>query len=85
MSRPVTVSDHAVLRYVERALDIDVEAIRAGIAEAVERGADRNAPVVRVGRIRFLLVGRTVVTALAPGMRVTWEGFARLRRRRGGC
>lgn len=62
----VAVTDHAVVRYLERALGLDVEAVRTEIARAVKRGIAEGASGVRVGGLWFRLEGAVVVTVL-PG------------------
>jgi hypothetical protein len=68
MARTLTVTDHAVLRHLERRLGFDVEAVRAEIEAICRRGADRGAETVLHGGLRYVLrheSGRTVVaTAL---------------------
>jgi hypothetical protein len=63
-----TVTDHAVLRFLERACDVPVEAIRAAIAECCARGAAAGAPYIRIGRVRFVMKGDMVVTTLDKEM-----------------
>lgn len=60
----VYVSDHAVLRYVQRVLGIDTEAIRAEIRVAVKNGVELGASGVRQGNTTYKLTGQTVVTVL---------------------
>jgi hypothetical protein len=59
------VSDHAVIRYLERARCIDIDAIRSEILtpdriRAIENGATR----IKVGRFEFLVIDRTIVTII---------------------
>lgn len=61
----VHVTDHAVLRYLERACGVDIEAVRAEIARAVRRGVATGACGVRRDGLNFRLAGATVVT-VAP-------------------
>lgn len=61
--KPV-VSDHALLRYIERAHGVDVEALRAHVAGLVQKGVDLGAPLVVVEGVRFVLDGKRVVTVL---------------------
>ena len=63
MSR-VVVTDHAVLRYIERAYNLDIEDIRAGIARVCARGVAHGAPYVTHRRMRYVLRGDSVVTTL---------------------
>lgn len=63
----IFVSDHAVLRYVQRVLGIDTEAIRAEIRLAVENGVELGASGVRKGNTTYKLTGQTVVTVLEKG------------------
>lgn len=69
--RPV-VTDHAVLRCLQRVFDIDVELVRAMIAEttaagreavAAELGTDVRFAIVR-DRARYVIDGGYVVTTL---------------------
>lgn len=62
------VSDHAVLRYLERVKGIDVEAVRREIAEAgpiVDAAAKIGCDTVKLGNgARLKLKGNTVATVL---------------------
>ncbi len=58
------VTDHAVLRYLERAHGLDVEHFRAHIRELVTRGAAAGATGVIADGVKFVLQGDTVVTVL---------------------
>ncbi len=65
MKKPrVQVTDHAVLRYLERGLQMDIEAIRCEIGHRVERGVDRGASAVCVDGLRYRLVDDVVVTVV---------------------
>ena len=59
------VTDHAVLRHLERAQGVDVEAVRREIARTVARGAERGAVGVLINGLRYVLRGGRVVTVLA--------------------
>jgi hypothetical protein len=59
---PVRVSDHAMIRYMERVLGMDIEQLRAHIAEATRR--HQRAPCVRTLGARFLLINGRVVTTI---------------------
>ncbi|MBN9333881.1 hypothetical protein [Devosia sp.] len=59
------MSDHAVLRWLERVEGVNVEGIRRRIADAVQRGADLQATGVRLDGVTFKLQynpGEAVVT-----------------------
>ncbi|MCB1470897.1 MAG: hypothetical protein KDK08_27900 [Rhizobiaceae bacterium] len=58
----IRVSDHAVLRYLERVVGLDVEALRGQIAATCAR--PQGAPCIRSQDARYLVRGRTVVTVL---------------------
>ena len=60
----VGVTDHAVLRYIERAHGVDIEGIRAHIAATSRRGAENGARFVQWGNVRFVLDGSDVLTTL---------------------
>jgi hypothetical protein len=51
----VDVSDHAVLRWLERSQGLDVEAVRAMIAGKVMSAAELQACAVVVEKVRFIL------------------------------
>ncbi|RXF75060.1 hypothetical protein [Hansschlegelia zhihuaiae] len=77
------VSDHAVVRFLERAWDVDVDLIRHQIAVATAHGRDAAALQgfenfdVAVGRVRFVLKEGRIVTALVDER----TGVPRLNRR----
>ncbi|AEQ50772.1 hypothetical protein [Pelagibacterium halotolerans] len=51
----VHATDHAVLRWLERAHGIDVEAIRAHIENGAETGAAYGAVAVQIENIKLVL------------------------------
>lgn len=53
--RPVIVTDHAVLRYIERRHGLDVEALRAEIAASCATGAAYGAHYVLADGVRYVL------------------------------
>lgn len=62
-ARPMArVTDHAVLRWLERIEGVDVAALRARLTRAAHLGVTVGAPVVVVGR------GRLVLRADAAGL-----------------
>lgn len=65
------VSDHALLRYIERIMEIDIEAIRASIlTDAVKGALNAGATGVTVNGVKFVSNGeRVLVTVLSEGMR----------------
>lgn len=58
------VSDHAVLRYLERAHGVPVDAIRTALATSAAIGVAHGAPVVVLDRVRLVIIDGRVVTAL---------------------
>lgn len=61
---PISVSEHAILRYVERKLGIDTEAIREEIRAAVAGyPADEGSRFVDVGDVKYV-VAQSVVQSL---------------------
>ncbi|WP_238121976.1 MULTISPECIES: hypothetical protein [unclassified Xanthobacter] len=66
MSRPPspTVSDHAVLRELERRFGIDVEAVRRDIATRVRAAVAAGAVGVVADGLRYILRGSHVVTVI---------------------
>ncbi|WP_048646584.1 hypothetical protein [Nitratireductor soli] len=71
MSDRLHVTDHAVLRYLERAHGLDVEAVRRHLAGRVAAGARLGAAAVTIENVKLVLrrngVEVSVVTALKPG------------------
>lgn len=66
MKKPrVHVTDHAVLRYLERAQGVDIEAVRTEIGRAVDVALDHDgATGVIVGGLTYKLQGLRVTTVL---------------------
>lgn len=58
------VSDHAVLRYLERAHGVPVEAIRASLAASAVIGVKHGAPVVVLDAVKLVIRSGRVVTTL---------------------
>ncbi len=67
----VPVTDHAVLRYLQRHCDIDVEAFRQAIAAACASGIEAGAPCVRFDGARFIIKRGWAVTTLSKDMTVS--------------
>ena len=64
--RPISVSDHAVLRWLERSAGIDIAALRAAIAGSAEVGRDLGARIIVIEGVKLVLSAdrRRVVTVL---------------------
>ena len=64
------VSDHAVLRFLERVYDVDVEAVREAIRAATAQGVAAGAIVddgafsVVIDRVRFVIRNGRVVSTM---------------------
>lgn len=58
------VTDHAVLRYLERVHGLDVDYFRGVIADQVADGVRYGASAVQVDGVKFVLVGARVVTVV---------------------
>jgi len=56
MKRP-PVTDHAVIRYLERARGVDIDAIRTEIADLCRRGLDQGACGVLAEGLEFRIEG----------------------------
>jgi hypothetical protein len=55
MKTSMFVSDHAVLRWLERVHNIDIDQVRAKIAEKVQYAIGTGASALIMGNIRFEL------------------------------
>lgn len=60
----VEVTDHAVLRYLERAQGLDIEGLRSEIRQIVLKGAELGASAVHYEGMRFVLRNNSVTTVL---------------------
>jgi hypothetical protein len=67
-SRGIEVSDHAVIRYLERVRGMSVDAIREEIAEQVRKGTQVASERIRGGRMKEIYVvnGAGHVTTVLP-------------------
>ncbi|MBN9243400.1 MAG: hypothetical protein J0I98_11455 [Mesorhizobium sp.] len=74
----IRVNDHAVLRYLERVVGLDVEALRATIGADCRRA--QGAPSVNVGIARYIVRGDRVVTVLDGETIPGWEFLRRIQR-----
>lgn len=79
--RPAHVTDHALLRYLERVLHVDVKGARKDVARAVTLAeTHEGATAVLKDGYRYVLHGVTVVTvtrAHGPCLRVGRRGSGR--------
>ncbi|WP_413874143.1 hypothetical protein [Albidovulum sp.] len=65
MKKPIViVSDHALVRYIERVLGVDVETLRREIGRRVDRGAELGACGVEIDGWLYKLSDGTVTTVL---------------------
>jgi len=65
MIPPIEISDHAVLRYLERAYGMDIEAVKTEMIHAVEPAIAFGASVVIAHGVKLVIrEGKYVVTAL---------------------
>jgi len=61
------ISDHALLRYVERVLEIDVEKLRNHLlSKEIRCAIEAGAKSVTIDGIKFIVQGKTIVTMIAP-------------------
>ena len=51
----VTITDHVVLRYLERAFDLDVAAVRRHLERAAQEPAELGAVAVQIEKVKLLL------------------------------
>jgi hypothetical protein len=71
----VAVSDHALLRHIERVVGVNLDALRDHIRATVQEAADAGATSVTVDGATYCIVRRAdgtaavVTTVLLPGMR----------------
>lgn len=68
------VSDHAVLRYLERVEGVDIEAIRREIGRRADRGIEAGACGVVSGGFVYRIEAGVVVTVLHHNRAVRGRG-----------
>lgn len=60
----IIVTDHALVRYLERAMGIDLTTARWAIQHAVREAAQAGASSVRVHGLTYMLQGNAVTTII---------------------
>ncbi len=63
----IPVTDHAVLRYLERVEGMDIERVRREIGARVDRAADMGACGVIIDGVNYKIDGGVVATVLKVG------------------
>jgi len=74
---PITVTDHAVLRYLERAMGLNIEIVRQHILAICSGAAAFGAVSVRAEGLRFEIVGTRIVTVTPDGLEPSRTGQRR--------
>lgn len=71
MSRKVRVTDHALVRFLERAGGFEIEKLRREIARKVQRSAPDGATGIKIDGVNFVIVSdgdeRVVTTVMEAG------------------
>lgn len=81
--RPVEVSDHAVLRYLERVGGFEIEALRQNIASHIQASAPDGACSIVVDGFRFVIRSDGHTRVETTVLRREWDGPAHPERERG--
>lgn len=64
MKKPVAhVTDHAVLRYLERVKGVDIDAVRVELGHIVDKAIEAGAGAAIVDGVKYVLNDKTIVTA----------------------
>jgi len=79
---PAKVSDHALLRWLERAHGIDVDGIRAQLEREASPAAEIGAAYVWIDGVKAVLRDGVVVTCLPKTANETGSGKSKTRRGR---
>lgn len=69
---PIRVTNHAILRYLERAHGLDIELIRRHIAGRCATGAQLGAIAVTVDSVKFVLEANAADTAVVTVLKPSW-------------
>ena len=78
---PIRVTDHAVLRYMERAMGLNVEIVREHILSVCADAAAFGAVCVRAEGLRFEIIENRIVTVAPDGVQPSRISQARTRKR----
>lgn len=78
---PLRVTDHAVLRYMERAMGLNVELVRSHILSICAGSAAIGAVCLRSEGVRFEIVNNTITT-VAPDNGIDLSKTTRARNQR---
>lgn len=62
MSSRLHVTDHAVVRYLERVMGVDVKAIRRQIAKNARLAEEHDCSAVNSGGFHYVMQGTSIVT-----------------------
>lgn len=76
------VSDHAVLRWLERVEGIDLAMIREAIRKAATEGLPSPDGAIHFGNGSIIVDGNKIITILAKGQRPAQSGKTARRRKR---
>lgn len=77
----INVSDHAVVRWLERKRGFDIQAIRTEIAECCRNGVAMGATAVTVGNVKFAIMGNVICTVLRANTATTHKPHIKNRRK----
>lgn len=67
MAKHPRITDHAVIRYLERVKGVDVDALRHEIGKLVTHGVEQGACGVTVAGFNYRIEGGCVVTVQSGG------------------
>lgn len=86
MKKPlIPVTDHAVIRYLERVLHINIEAHRREIGRRVDRAAELGAAAVVLDGHRYIITDGAVTTIMFASKPNLRTGRVRRERPDGGA
>lgn len=69
MSAPVKITDHAMLRYLERVVGFDFSGFRDTLERRLQPAIDAGAGVAKIDDTTFIISDNRVVTVLPEGGR----------------
>lgn len=73
MKPTIHVTDHAVLRYLERAHGLDVEAVRRHLAGRVENGARLGAVGVTIENVKLVMRRNGPDVSVVTALKAAWR------------
>lgn len=67
--RPLSISDHALIRHMERVMGLDIASLRLTLADRLDEAAQLGASAVTIDRHTYMIVDGVCTTVIRRGSR----------------